>query len=238
MVQKRFSRLFQFWILIGALFLFHIFLLKYPKEPPVKRRPETRNRLVGFRKSDHQVELPSHVDLPRCFRWRNTTHFSYLLMFLLSPGFTNSGGIESRFYKLESSPVQSSPVQLFTICLPWGAVFAVREPRVWKSRASETRAVELYAESVQNSSATWEWFSKGWKYSWRTVYSARTDEVLWKKPRHKPIGVCPFPTLEFFFHGNHNTWTLMRASDTAANRMSVRPFAPDNRTPNISFVVD
>ena len=59
-------------------------------------------------KSDHQVELPSHVDLPRCFRWRNTTHFSYLLMFLLSPGFTNSGGIESRFYKLESSPVQSS----------------------------------------------------------------------------------------------------------------------------------
>ena len=33
-------------------------------------------------------------------------------MFLLSPGFTNSGGIESRFYKLESSPVQSSPVQL------------------------------------------------------------------------------------------------------------------------------
>ena len=122
---------------------------------------------------------------------------------------------------------------------PWGAVFAVREPHVWKSRASETRAVELYAESVQNSSATWEWFSKGWKYSWRTVYSGRTDEVLWKKPRINRLEYVRFPlSTEFFFHGNHNTWTLMRASDTAANRMSVRPFAPDNRTPNISFVVD
>ena len=80
---------------------------------------------------------------------------------------------------------------------PWGAVFAVRETRVWKSRASETRAVELYAESVQNSSATWEWFSKGWKYSWRTVYSARTDEVLWKKPRINRLEYVRFPLSSF-----------------------------------------